>query len=85
MIVKIHHCHECGSIHIVRNGKTKKGSPRYLCKDCGITRVIDPSEQYGETTHKLAIKAYQDRSSLRGVGRIFGISHQTVFNWVKKN
>jgi len=20
------------------NGKTKKGSPRYLCKDCGITK-----------------------------------------------
>ena len=85
MITKIHQCHACESIRLVKNGKTKKGSPRYLCKDCGRTRVLEPEERYSEATQTLVIKAYQERSSLRGVGRIFGISRQTVLNWVKKN
>ena len=85
MVSKTYKCHECGSLQIVKNGHTKKGSARYICRDCGVTRVLEPNEVYNDKQKELVIKAYQERSSLRGVGRVFGISHQTVFNWVKKN
>ena len=85
MLTKIHKCHECGSNKIVKNGHTRKGSARYLCKDCHVTRVLEPDETYSAQQKELVIKTYQERASLRGAGRIFGISHQTVFNWVKKN
>ncbi len=29
------YCAECGSVHIVKNGKTKQGRQKYMCKDCG--------------------------------------------------
>ncbi len=85
MVSKIYKCHACGSSKIVKNGHTRKGSVRYLCKDCHVTRVLEPDETYSDKQKELVIKTYQERASLRGVGRIFDISHQTVLNWVKKN
>ena len=85
MVSKIFQCRQCGSQRIKRNGHTKKGSARYQCKDCGVTRVLEPNEVYSNTQKELVLKAYQERASFRGVGRIFDISPQTVFNWVKKN
>jgi len=29
------YCAACGSVHIVKNGKTKQGRQKYMCKDCG--------------------------------------------------
>lgn len=85
MLTKVHKCHKCGSSKIVKNGHTRKGSARYKCKGCGVTRVLESDEMYSDKQKDLVIKTYQERASLRGVGRIFGISHQTVLNWVKKN
>lgn len=30
-------CRKCGSIHIVKNGKDRRGHTRFLCRDCGAT------------------------------------------------
>jgi len=77
-------CRKCGSTNLVRNGSNAVGNPKSKCKDCGFSGVIKTKRADAATKEKVA-KAYQERSSLRGVGRIFDVSHQTVLNWTKKS
>lgn len=39
-------CRSCGSEHIIRNGHNRYGNAQYLCKDCGICRVLTPKVKY---------------------------------------
>ena len=36
---QVHHCRECGSAHIVRNGRNRYGSQQYQCRDCGASKA----------------------------------------------
>lgn len=83
MISVILKCRKCGSCNLVKNGSNGVGNPKSKCKDCGFSGVIK-TKRLDEATKSKVAKAYQERSSLRGVGRIFGISHQTVLTWTKK-
>ena len=83
MIVTKMKCRKCGSENLVKNGSNGVGNPKSKCKDCGFSGVIQTKTVDESTKEKIA-KAYQERSSLRGVGRIFGVSHQSVLNWTKK-
>jgi len=76
-ITKSHTCSCCSSTNIVKNGS---GNPKYKCKDCGVFKSLRKSEEEKE----MLIRASQERCSSRGLGRIFGISHQTALNWIKK-
>jgi transposase-like protein len=83
MITKNRTCHNCQSQNIVLNGKNRSGNQRYRCKDCGVTRVLDsllPHIDFTALEH-----SYLERNSLRATGRIFGISHVTVFRQLKKS
>jgi insertion element IS1 protein InsB len=42
MITEVRHYHCCQSINIVLNGHSTQGKQRYKCKDCGVTRVLNP-------------------------------------------
>jgi transposase-like protein len=84
MITQRLKCRKCGSENLIKNGSNGVGNPKSKCKDCGFSGVIQTKRADEETKEKVA-KAYQERSSLRGVGRIFGISHQTVLSWTKKS
>lgn len=35
-------CSNCGSLNIRKDGHTKKGNQRYLCKDCGQRHTLNP-------------------------------------------
>lgn len=83
MITESKKCRSCGSTNLVKNGSNGVGNPKSKCKDCGFSGVIE-TKRADEATKEKVAKAYQERSSLRGVGRIFGISHQTVLTWTKK-
>lgn len=76
-------CGKCGSDHLVRNGTNGSGNPKYKCKACGYGGAIQ-SKRVSEETKDLVIKAYQERSSSRGVGRVFNVSYQSVLRWAKK-
>lgn len=84
MIVEKISCRKCGSTNLVRNGSNGSGNPKCKCKDCGFGGVIKLKKGVDEATKEKIAKAYQERSSLRGVARIFGVSHQSVLNWTKK-
>jgi transposase len=69
--------------HQVKNGLNPSGSQRYQCKICG--RVYTPEENprgYDQSKREQALKLYVDGVNLRRIGRILGINHQTVANWV---
>lgn len=76
-------CRKCGSEKLIKNGTNGAGNPKSKCKNCGFSGAINP-KRVDESTKELIVKAYQERASLRGVARIFGVSHGSVLNWVKK-
>jgi transposase-like protein len=76
-------CSRCGSINIVRNGKNKCGNRQYHCRDCGAYRVLKPQKAYPSKIKQTILRACKERSSLRGIQRIFGVARQTVSRWIK--
>jgi transposase-like protein len=78
-------CYHCGRENLVRNGRTRNGKQRYLCHDCGRTSRDHPSSNaYPSERREEILRAYQERSSLRGLSRTFGVSRNTVSSWLKK-
>ena len=84
MIIETRHCHCCQSINIVLNGHTAQGKQRYKCKDCGATRVLDPKPPITSESVAALERSNSERLSYRAMGRIFKVSHVTVFNHLKK-
>ncbi len=81
---KVHVCRKCQSEAIVKNGANGSGSPQYHCKTCGAYGVLEPRQDYTEEEKEIIIKAYQERSSMRGIERTFGVCRQTLNAWLKK-
>ncbi len=78
-------CCHCGSENMVRNGLTTNGKQRFLCRDCGRrSRETPQPNGYTEDERAAILRAYEERSSLRGLSRTFGVSRNTVSRWLKK-
>ena len=86
MITKlvIYTCRACGSPNIVKNGHNASGSQQYRCKDCGKRGVLEPKRGYTEEQKEQVLAAYNERSSMRGIQRTFGVSRPTLASWLKK-
>ena len=66
------------------NGKTKAGSQRYRCNDCGYSYTPAKKAQgYSQALRQKAIRMYIDGAGLRRTGRQLGVHHQSVANWAK--
>ena len=79
-------CPSCDSTDIIRFGRTRNGHQRYRCHTCrrvfcpqAKPRGVDPMRQ------AQILAAYQERCSMRGVARVFGISRNTLTKWLKKS
>ena len=81
---KVHQCRQCASEHIVKNGKNACGNQQYLCRACGASGVLKPKNRYTEAEQAVILKAYEERSSMRGIERTFGVSRATLGRWLKK-
>ena len=77
-------CPECGAHdQAVRDGHNRSGSQRYRCRMCRRAFTPSPKEQgHDPTTHEQAVRLYLEGMSLRATGRILGVVHQSVANWV---
>jgi transposase-like protein len=73
-----HTCRACHSANIVKNGRNASGNQQYRCNDCGAYKVLGATVRYGEGRKEEILRAYQERASLRGVCRVFGVSRPTV-------
>ncbi len=78
-------CQHCQSERLVRNGLAPDGRQRYLCRDCSQRSRAQPRTlAYSEEEREQILRAYDERSSLRGLSRTFGVSRNTVTSWLKK-
>jgi transposase-like protein len=78
-------CRHCGSENIVRDGHTPNGKQRYWCHDCNRSSRDNPQPKgYTDAEKEQILNAYEERSSLRGLERVFGVSRKTVSVWLKK-
>jgi hypothetical protein len=49
-----------------------------------VSRENPVSPGYNDIEKERILNAYQERSSLRGLERTFGVSRKTVSGWLKK-
>ena len=80
-----YHCFHCQSEDIVKNGHNPKGKQQYRCKNCGRGGVLFPTVPYTEAEKERIINAYYERPSMRGIERVFGVTRQTLADWLKKS
>ncbi len=87
MVIEVITCRHCGSDDVVKNGfAPNNGKQKYLCRACGRQSREDPSPNgYTQERKEEILRAYQERSSLRGLRRTFGVSPTTVIGWLKKS
>ena len=79
-------CYHCNGERVHKNGRTSNHKQRYKCRDCGRSLREHPStNSYSPERREEILRAYHERTSLRGLTRIFGVSRQTVSDWLKKS
>jgi transposase-like protein len=80
-------CPKCNSVQGQSNyGFNKSGTQRCICNSCKFTYTHNPkSREKSDEVKALALRTYYSGVSARGVGKIFGMSHINVMNWIKKN
>lgn len=67
-----------------RDGRTSAGSQRFRCGACGCRYTPRPKDQgYDEEVRFQALQLYLEGRSLREVGRILGVNHQSIANWMQ--
>jgi transposase-like protein len=79
-----HHCPKCGSKNLARNGHDYKGTQKYHCKSCGRYGTLAAEGDYREAVRGQVKRTVLERSSLRGIARIFGLSRRTLAHWQTK-
>src|SRR5438093_13059717 len=80
------HCPHCGSDALVRDGHAPTGKQKFRCHACGRRSRENPTPNaYPEARREEILHAYQERSSLHGLTRTFGVSRTTVSSWIKKS
>ena len=85
MVTITFHCPHCQSDALVRNGHAPNGKQLYRCRACGRQSRENPTPHvYPEARREEILHASQERSSLRGLTRTFGVSRTTVSGWIKK-
>jgi transposase-like protein len=84
MVIQVVLCRHCGSDQLVKNGFAPNGKQKYLCRACKKQSRENPSGGYSQEAKDLILRAYQERSSMRGISRTFGISRNTLAAWLKK-
>ena len=78
-------CRFCESEKLVRDGFTRNQKQRLRCRDCQrVSRENPATPGYSDAEKERILNAYEERSSLRGLERTFGVSRKTVSVWLKK-
>src|SRR5437764_15425923 len=86
MITITVHCPHCRSNALVHNGRSPNGKQKYRCKACKRQSREHPTPHaYPEERREEILRAYEERSSLRGIERTFGVSRTSVIGWIKKS
>ena len=77
------HCVKCGSGALRKNGIVHSRQ-RYLCKDCGYNLTVElKSTAFTDSIKEQALAMYLEGMGFRAIGRVLGISHVSVYRWIK--
>jgi len=72
-------CTKCSSIQIVKNGKTRKGKQRFLCRSCSKTFITNYSyNAYKPNTNQQIILFTKEGLGIRSTARVLKISVTTL-------
>jgi len=64
-------------------GRTARGSRRYKCRACARVYTPEPLPLgYGDEVKREAVRLYLEGTNFRRIGRVLGVNHQSVINWV---
>src|SRR5512135_896205 len=78
-------CPYCESDELVRNGPAPHGKQRYFWHTGKRYSRENPTPHaYPQERREEILRAYEERSSLRGLERTFGVSRSSVIAWIKK-
>ena len=79
----VHGCPHCGSENLQKNGHTQRGAQRARCVECRRTLTLSPrGPRHSQKVKDQVLAAYQDRMSLRGIQRTFGVCYASVMRWL---
>jgi transposase-like protein len=80
----MHQCPHCRSTERqVKSGFNRTGSQRLQCQTCRRQYTPAPNPLgYDEKTREAALRLYLEGNGLRRIGRLLGVNHQSVANWV---
>jgi transposase-like protein len=78
-------CPRCqATVSQIKDGRTAAGSQRMRCKKCGCRYTPRPKEHgYDEDVRLQALTLHLEGVSLREIGRLLSVNHQSVANWIK--
>jgi|ERR1051326_618181 transposase-like protein len=69
--------------HVIKSGLNRTGSQRYRCQTGRRYFTPEPKpEGYDLALRKHALQLSLEGTSLRALGRLLGIHHQSVSNWI---
>ena len=76
-------CTRCNSQSIVKNGNVR-GLQRFRCKECRYNFSAElKSTAKPMTMKRHALTLYLEGLGFNSIGRILGVSHVSVMNWIK--
>jgi transposase-like protein len=76
-------CPHCNAASLVKTGRNPSGSQRYVCKICQRVATLEPERNgYAPEVRAQALRLYLEGNGFRRIGRLLGVNHQTVANWV---
>ncbi len=68
---------------IIKNGTDYKGSQKYHCHHCGGYGTLKAKDRYSLVEKERVPRAYQERGSMRGIQRVFGMVPETLLRRIK--
>ena len=67
----------------IKDGYTTAGSQRYRCRQCGCRYTPEAKERgYSDEVRLEAVRMYLEGLSLRAIGRVLRVNHQSAANWI---
>ena len=76
-------CPKWNSAHHIKRGKIN-GKQRYSCKVCSYNdTVLRKKTSKPDSLKRKALQFYLEGLGFRSIGRFLGVSHVSVYQWIK--
>ncbi len=77
-------CPHCQQDHyVIKGGFNRTGSQRFRSQSCRHYFTPDPKPAgYDQSFRRQVLQLYLEGTSLRAIGRLLGLHHQSVSHWI---